>query len=179
MKYTAIISLICGIVGTIVNAIIFWQKNREKLLLFKLFADIVWTIHYGLIFAWTGAITCGISIIRETVFLNKKHKWAQSNLWLIFFCAFSLSYGIAAWENTLNILPICGAILSVVSFSVGKPTLSRILQIIISIMFLIYDIYVISYAGIINEICTLTSVMLALIFFNKNQLLLKARIKKN
>lgn len=173
MKYMPIISLIFGFVGIIANAIIFWQKDREKLLLFKLFADIVWTIHYGLICAWTGAVTCGISIIRETVFLNKKHRWAQSNLWLIFFCALSLSYGIVTWKNILNILPVCGALLSVVSFAVGKPSLSRILQIIISVMFLLYDIYVVSYAGIINEFCTLTSVMLALIFLNKNQLHLR------
>lgn len=167
MKYLTLLSTAFGFVGIIANMIIYWQKNREKMLFAKLFADIVWTAHYGLLGAMTGAVTCGISILRETVFLNKKHRWAQSNLWLILFAAVSAGFGIAGWNNIINIFPIIASILSVISFAIGKPSLSRILQIVISVLFLGYDIYVMSYAGMINEFCTLTSVGIALIYFKR------------
>lgn len=159
--------MIFGLVGIIANMIIYWQKNRKNMLFAKLFADIVWTAHYSLLGAQMGAVTCGISILRETVFLNKKHRWAQSNLWLILFVIISAGFGIVGWKNVINIFPIIASILSVVSFAIGKPSLSRLLQIVISVLFLVYDIYVMSYAGIINEFCTLTSVAIALVYFRK------------
>lgn len=167
MKGLIILSTIFGVIGIIANVIIYWQKDREKLLFAKLTADIVWTVHYSLLGALTGAVTCGISIVRETVFLNKKHRWAQSNLWLILFVLISTVFGLASWKNIINAFPLCASILSVISFAIGKPRLARLLQIIISVLFLTYDIYVISYAGIINEICTLISVVFALFYFRR------------
>lgn len=160
-----IISCCFGVVGIVVNAIIFWQKNRERLLFVKLIGDVVWTIHYALIGAWTGAATCGISIVRETVFLNRRHSWARSNLWLVFFIALSVATGILTWQGVFNLLPVCASVLSVVSFFIGKPRVSRIFQIFISIMFLLYDIHCLSYAGIVNEVCTLTSIFISILYF--------------
>lgn len=167
MSCLTILSTIFGIIGIIANTIIYWQKDREKLLFAKLFADIVWTAHYSLLGALTGAVTCGISILRETVFLNRKYRWAQSNLWLILFVVISVGFGIAGWNNVINIFPIIASLLSVISFAIGKPNITRLLQIVISVLFLGYDIYVVSYAGIINELCTLTSVAIALFYFKQ------------
>lgn len=167
MSYLTLLSMIFGAAGIIANIIIYWQKDREKLLFAKLIADIVWTIHYSTLCAWTGSITCGISIIRETVFLNKKHRGAKSNLWLILFIIISAVSGIVTWKNVINIFPICASILSVISFALGKPKITRLLQIIISVLFLVYDIYVVSYAGIVNELCTLISVAAALFYFGR------------
>lgn len=170
MKYLTMLSTLFGIIGILANTIIFWQKNRKNLLFTKLFADVVWTMHYVLLGAKTGAATCGISIMREIVFLNKKHTWAKSNLWLILFAVLSIFFGIFTWKNITSVLPVCASIISVISFAIGKPNLTRILQIFISVLFLIYDIYVVSYAGIINEIFTLTSVIFALYYFKRNSL---------
>ncbi len=158
-----------GILGIAANIAIFWQKDRKRLLTVKLIADIVWTVHYALLRAWTGAATCGISIIRETVFLNKKHKWAKSRLWFVFFVLLSVVSGMVTWKNIVNILPVCAAILSVISFAVAKPHLTRIFQIFISVSFLLYDIYCMSYAGMINEFCTLTSVVFALLHYGRKR----------
>lgn len=167
MIYLSVISTVFGIVGIIANTVIFWQKDGKRLLLVKLFADIVWTAHYGLIGARTGAATCGISIIRETIFLNKRHRWAKSKLWLLLFVALSILSGLITWKNIINILPVCASVLSVISFAVAKPRLTRLFQVFISISFLLYDIQCLSYAGMINEFCTLISVLSALLYFAK------------
>lgn len=167
MKFSVILSTLFGVGGIIANVIIFWRTNREKLLFSKLFADIVWTAHYSILGAQTGALTCGISIVREIVFLNKKRKWAKSNLWLLVFVLLSILCGIITYKSIISILPIFASIISVLSFAIGKPNLTRILQIFISGLFLIYDIYVMSFAGIINEVFTLSSVAFALLYFKR------------
>lgn len=167
--YSVILSTIFGVAGIALNMAIFWQNKRKKLLLVKLVADIVRTLHYGMIFAWTRAVTCGISIIRETVFLNKKHKWAKSKLWAVAFVTLSVISGIITGKSIVSVLPVCASVLSVISFSIAKPHLTRTFQIFISVAFLIYDIYCLSYAGIINEVCTLTSVAFALLCYCKKE----------
>lgn len=169
MTYLMILSTVFGVLGIAANIAIFWQKDRKRLLTVKLFADIAWTTHYALLRAWTGAATCGISIIRETVFLNRKNKWAKSVLWLVLFILLSVISGIVTWKNIVNILPVCAAILSVISFAIAKPHLTRAFQIFISVSFLIYDIYCLSYAGMVNEVCTLTSVVFALLYYGRKR----------
>lgn len=167
MKFSVILSTLFGVVGIIANVIIFWRTDREKMLFSKLFADIVWTAHYSILGARTGAAICGISIVREIVFLNKNRKWAKSNLWLLIFVLLSILCGIITYKNIISILPIFASVISVLSFAIGKPNLTRILQIFISGLFLIYDIYVMSFAGIINEFLTLSSVAFALLYFKR------------
>lgn len=169
MTASAYLAFFFGAVGIIGNAVIFWQNDRERLLSVKLLCDIVWTVHYSLLGAWTGALTCGISILRETVFLTQKRGRAKSRLWPIVFIAINVLFGIASWKNVVNVFPICASVLSVISFAIGKPKLARILQIVISVLFLSYDIYVLSYAGMINELCTLTSVAVALLYFGRKK----------
>lgn len=43
-----LISEILGFVGVGLNAVVYQQKKREKLLIFKLISDVVWTFITGL-----------------------------------------------------------------------------------------------------------------------------------
>lgn len=169
MTYLIVISSVFGLMGIIANVVIFWQRSRESLLIVKLLADIVWTLHYAFIGAWMGMASCGISIIRETVFLNKRHRWAKSNLWAAMFILLSVTSCIITWESAVNILLVCAAVMSVISFAIAKPRLARILQIFISACFLTYDIWCGSYAGIVNEFCTLTSVAVAMLYYMRKK----------
>lgn len=124
-------------------------------------ADILWTAHYSLLGAWSGAAVCGIGILRETVFLNKHRKWADSKLWLAFFFLLSIVSASLTWKNAFSILPACASALSILSFWIGKPKLTRVLQLPISISFLIYNIVSLSYTGMVNEVMTLSSLAVA------------------
>lgn len=147
-----------GVAGVIANFMIYRQKDRKSLLYKKLFSDIIWCLHYSLIFAVSGAITCGISICREIVFLNKEHRWAKHKIWLAIFIALNAVALFFTWKGVYSILPGCSAIVSIIVFWIGKPNLTRCVQIPISVAFLIYNIMVGSYFGIINELLSLISI---------------------
>lgn len=152
-----------GIGGILANIMIFQQKNRKRLLTVKLLADISWATHYALLSAWSGAAVCGIGIVRESVFLNRPRKWANSPCWLILFFLCSLVSAVLTWQSVFSILPAVASTLSILSFWIGNPKLTRWLQIPISLSFLTYNVTVFSVTGIVNEALTLTSIVIAFI----------------
>lgn len=107
-----------------VNALIYQQRSRKTLLGAKLLSDIVWTVHYAMIFAWNGALACGISIAREIVFINKEHKWAKSSLWLAFFVLCAAVSAIFTWKGIVSIFPTLASIVSVFVFWIGNPIIA-------------------------------------------------------
>lgn len=153
---------IFGISGIVANLVIYQQKNRSKLLTAKLVADILWTLHYAFLSAWSGAAVCAIGVFRETIFINNQKSWAKSRLWLIFFLMCAVLSALFTWKNIFSILPACASLLSVVSFWIGNPKLTRVFQLPISVAFLIYDIMNYSHTGMISEIMTIISIIIAL-----------------
>ena len=155
------LSWLFGIGGILANIMIFQQKDRKHLLTVKLLADVSWTAHYALLSAWSGAAVCGIGIVRESIFLNRPRKWANSPLWLILFFLCSLVSVVLTWKSPFSILPAFASMLSILSFWIGNPKLTRWLQIPISLSFLAYNVTVFSVTGIINELLTMISIAIA------------------
>ena len=158
-----ILSWVFGIAGIIINSVIYQQKKRETLLFAKLMSDIAWVIHYSLISAWNAALSCGISTIREIVFINKKYKWANSKVWLILFIVCGIIIAIFTWHGIISVLPTLASITSVFVYWMGNPRLTRLCQIPVSVGFLLYNIANNSYMGIVNECLTLLSIFVVFV----------------
>lgn len=152
-----IASYIFGFLGILCTIIIYQQKSRKNLLISKLVSDVVWFLHYFFLGAYSGAAIAVIGMVRELVFVNKDKKWGRSILWLPVFIIISIVCTILTWKNVFCIFTCIASILSVISFYIGIPKISRILSFPISGCMLTYDIANLSIAGIINEIMSLTS----------------------
>ncbi len=153
-----VVAWILGAVGVVANAMIYRQKSRKMLLTAKLIADLIWCSHYLCLNALSGALVCGIGVVRESIFLNKEKRWARNKLWLVLFVILNIATGFFTRKNILNILPCIGGVTSVISFWIGDPKKTKILAYPISLMFLTYNVVVLSYFGILNEILLLVSV---------------------
>ena len=160
---TSILASVVGALGIGANVWIYQQKTGQRLLVFKLISDVLWALHYLLLGGYSGAAIASIGIIRESIFLHQKYKWAQSRLWLLLFVALALGAAVLTWQSPMSILPTVASLLSVFGFWRNKPILSKILAFPISLCMLTYDIYVWSYMGIANEAFTLISATVAVI----------------
>ncbi len=159
---TQIIASLVGVLGIGANVLIYQQKTGKNLLIYKLISDILWATHYLILGGISAfAIAC-IGIVRESIFLNQKHKWAQSNLWLLLFVLLSVGSAIITWKSLMNLLPATASVLSIFGFWRAKPKLSRILAYPISLCMITYDIFILSYMGIANELFTLLSTTVAI-----------------
>ena len=172
MKTVEYVALGFGALGILVSVIIYQQKKGRKLLLWKLASDLVWLIQYLLLGKYTGAGSCVVGVVRESVFLNQHKRWAQSKLWLLFFLLLNVTISILTWGSAYSALPMIASAVSVFSFWRANPTLTKILAYPISICMLIYNLLGtgdISYMGVANEVLVLLSTTVSLIGVAKDK----------
>ncbi len=165
-----IVSQIFG-VGAMVSLFTIYQQNsRKKMIILKLCADICWVVHYLLLGGFAGAIPNFIGIPREIVFMNRESKkWADNIIWPILFILCGWVFGIFTFKSPINILPISASTFVTVSFWLKNPKLTKLVSIPVCLSFLIYNIYLGSIVGVLNESLSICSIIISFI---------KSKIKK-
>ena len=161
------VAQIFGIGAMISLFTIYQQKSRKGMLIAKLSADLFWVAHYLCLGAFAGMIPNAVGIFRELVFVNRKSKkWASLSVWPLLFILINFSLGITTFHSPFNILPIAASAFVTVSLWIDDPSLTKCISIHVSLAFAIYDIYIGSYIGIINEAISMASII---IFFAKER----------
>lgn len=150
--------------------LIYQQKSRKNMLLCKLSADIFWIIHYLLLGATAGIIPNFTGIFRELVFINRKtKKWAKTPLWCVFFILLNFTLGIISFKEWYDILPIIASSFVTVSLWIDNPNLTKLITLPVSSSFLIYNSFVSSYIGMINESISILSIIIYFIKKTKEE----------
>ena len=162
MERTEILSWFFGIGAMFSLFLVYQQKQRKKLLVCKLCADLCWVAHYLCLGACGGVIPNFIGIFRELIFISReKRRWANHIFWPIFFICL-IFLGITSFDNTINILPITASMAVTVSLWFKKPKLTKTVLLPVSAMFLVYDVFVGSYIGVVNESLSILSLLISL-----------------
>ena len=158
-----IIAQLVGFLGIAISFIIYQQKKRKKLLIWKLVSDCVWMLHYALLGAYSAVAVTIIGAMRETVFLNEGKKWANKKFWIVVFCLINVIFAFFTWKGPYSLLPTIASLIAVVSFAMQKPKITRFFSFPVSACMITYDFFTGSIAGIANEIFTITSSIIGVI----------------
>ena len=158
-----IFTYIFGGLGIAANFTVYQQKERKKLLIFKIICDSCWLLHYISLGAFSGAGVCTIAVLRDTVFLNENKKWAQGKKWLIFFLILNVVLTTLTWKNGFSILPAISSALSIFSFWQSKPKLTKYISFPVATSMIIYNASFMSIPGILNESFVLVSSTISLL----------------
>lgn len=164
-----IISDIFGVLGVLITVVLYQQKTRKSLLIFKLTNDLVWLVHYAFIGAYSGAAVCVIAAVRELVFVKSDPKNKKAKIWLPIFIIVAIISTVLTWNNAFSTLTCLASCLAVTSFFIGNPSLTRILVFPISACMLTYDIACSSFAGIINECFAISSSLIGVLFIDRKK----------
>ena len=139
--------------------LIYQQKSRKNIILCKLSADIFWIAHYFLLGAYAGVIPNAVGFFREIVFYNRgKRKWADTPVWVLVFILINLALGLHTFSVWYNIIPITASALVTISLWINKPNLTKLITVPVCIAFFIYNIFVGSYMGMVNESISVISI---------------------
>lgn len=156
---------IFGLGAMISLFLIYQQKSRKNMLACKLSADIFWILHYGCLGATAGMIPNLVGIFRELVFINRgRKKWAGYPIWVVFFVAVNFCLSFCTFERWYDIIPIAASAFVTISLWINNPRLTKLISAPVSASFLIYDVFVGSYMGIVNEALSIISII---IYFSK------------
>lgn len=149
-----------GLLGMISLFCSYQQTRRELLITCKLGADVMWVLHYLTLGAVGGAIPNFVGIFRELIFIQQsKYKWANSPLWPVLFIFINFTLAVTTWKSPLSLLTITASAFVTISLWAKKPKITRIIGAPVSICFIIYDICVGSWIGVINESIAIISII--------------------
>ncbi len=150
---------IVGACGMLSLFIMYQQSDRMKYLYFKLASDIIWAAHYLMLFAIGGAIPNMMGIVRELVFMKKFKNRYTKVIWAAIFITINAGLATILADSYIQFVPICASALVTVSLTFKNTANIRLLSIPISVTFLIYDVIVGSWVGVLNESISLVSMI--------------------
>lgn len=177
-----------GFVAIGLNIIAVQFNKYGTIIFFKTLGSLLFAIQYFLLGAYTGMVMDLIGSFRNIIFsLNVKNKRSNKLPVIIFSCitaiagiltiAFTWDVSKIRWTNDLkfatvlmvviSVLSIVAKLISTVSYSIADPHKMRMLNIPSSACWLVYNFVAFTLAGTLNEIMTLSSVLIAEFRFRK------------
>jgi hypothetical protein len=131
-------------------------NSRKHMLYIGLCGAALYSVHFTLLGARTGAVMNGLSFIRMLTFLQygtrKRPAWIMYGFIIAFIVA-----GLLSWQGWYSVLPIIGMCSGTVAFWQLKPSRIRVLSLIAPPCWFIYNFIVGSYAGMTAEIVNVSS----------------------
>ncbi len=150
----AMISLFC----------IYQQKSRGGILAAKFSADVFWVAHYACLGGTAGMIPNAVGILREAIFFfRRRKKWASLVVWPILFILLNWALGFRTFQSAFDILPIAASTCVTISLWIDHPRLTKIISLPVSVAFMVYDLHIGSYMGMVNESIAILSILLSLL----------------
>ena len=153
---------VIGILGTLLFFLSYQCKSNKNLFRVQFVSYLCYTVHLLML----GAITGGISYIFNTVrsfCLGSKNKFLKGKWMCAIICLLQVITLIFTWDNWWSVLPVAANIAATIGGYTHNARKIRIAGMFInSPLWIVYDIIVGSWAGIIDEIATEASMIISI-----------------
>lgn len=153
-------SQICEIIALLIDLIAYHFKTKKKILIVSNIGCFFNIFHYLLLGAFSGAAAKTITFIRNA-YIAKFEK--KNILFLIIFIIFYIVFGIVTYNNIYSILPTFIATFYLLCIWNGNELQVKKASFICSILWIIYNVCIMSYAGIFTNTILLISTFIAYI----------------
>ena len=152
-----------GILGTALFFLSYQCKQTKNLFRVQFVSYLCYTLHLLML----GAIIGGISYVLNTLrsfCLGSKYTFLKSKLMCAIICALQVITLIFTWDKWWSVLPVAANIAATIGGYTHNGQKIRIAGMFInSPLWIIYDILVGSWAGILDEIVTEASMIISII----------------
>lgn len=170
-ELTYIISQIFTIITYVLLAISYYAKDRNKILTISFLSLIANGIAYIFLSAWSGFAMCIVALLRNIIFLVDERKNGKREtinktdiMILIILYVISIISAIFTYDGFLSLLSVFATMLYTFSVWQKKTNIYKLLGIPIGILWILYNIYIMSIFGIILEsillICSITGYLI-------------------
>lgn len=160
---TIITGQIIGFLAVGLGFFIYQQKSYKKTIAFKMLTDFLWILHFFCLKGYTAMITTSIAVFRELAFMNSGKK-RRFGIWcpVIFIVAFAFSL-VFTYKGVSSIFPVISSSIATVGLWNKNTSKMRAFIFVQSAGMLIYNTVIFSVAGIINELITISSLIISVI----------------
>ena len=168
---TYILSQIFVILTYILLGITYYAKDRKRILILNFASLIANGIAYIFLNAWTGLAMTFVALLRNIIFLADEKKNGKSTkinkkdiIILLILYIISIISAIFTYDGFLSLLSVFATMLYTFSVWQKKTYIYKLLGIPIEILWIAYNIYIMSIFGIVLEsilaICSITGYIL-------------------
>jgi len=159
-----IVAQIIGLIAFVVSLIAYHKKDKKTILNNMVTSNILNLIHYLLLGAFSGCITKLLAIFRDYfIILKEKNKKLSNSVYLIVFILLYIIATIFTYNGILSILPLVAAIIYIIFIWNGNEVIIKKTAFFCYFLWLIYNIFVLSIAGIVSNIISIISTLIAII----------------
>ena len=164
-----VIGQVLGIIATIITFTSYQINSKRGLLITQTAATLFTCISYLFLGATSGFALNIICIVRNVIFyfVDSKSKWNYISASVLALCMVGL--GALSWQGAISLLVIIALAVNTVIMSLGKPQLLRQSVLLTSSMILVYNIFVFSLGGIVNESVAIVSSAIGIVRFVANK----------
>lgn len=170
---------IVGIFAMAFNIFSYQQKQQKGIIAFQLFGSVLFTVHFFMLKAYMGGLLNAVGIVRAVVFLRKDIFRTDKIWWLIGFeVIYILSYvftftvldtAFTVVNAVVEFLPLIGMTATTVAFRSHSAKTTRLLGLISSPSWLIYNIFSLSIGAICCEAFSLISIFVGMFRLDKKE----------
>ena len=151
-----------GFIGLFLSIVAFQFKKHRGIVFCKMSSELIFSLQYVLLGAWTAAVLDFISVIRNLLFLRLVKKKVSTTPVIVVFGIFVVITGITTYDGLLSLLPIVAKLLTTVSYGMKNEKLLRIITVPSCLFWAFYNYQVGSYGGAIADLITLVSLLIAM-----------------
>lgn len=129
------------------------SKTRSEILGNQLVGSLIFVFHFACLFAWVGALTNVLVVLRNFVFDQKgKHAWASHFLWVPVFCVALAAIPILFPEGWVGLLPVISTIIGTYGRWRDNAAEIRVYALIGVVLWIPYTVLVGSISGTLTQV---------------------------
>ena len=151
-----------GILGTVLFFLSYQCKQNKRLFQVQFVSYLCYTTHLLML----GAVTGGISYILNTLrsfCLGSKHSFLKGNRMCAIICALQMVTLYFTWDGWWSILPVSANIAATIGgYSYNGQKIRAVGIFVNSPLWILYDILVGSWAGVLDELVSEASMLLSI-----------------
>lgn len=161
---------VIGLIGTALFFMSYQCKSNKNLFRVQFLSYLFYTTHLILLGAITGGISYIINGIRSFC-LGSKIEFLRSRKMCVIICMLQLMTLIITWSGWLSLLPVAANIASTIGGYTHNARKIRIAGMFVnSPLWIIYDIIVGSWAGILDELVSEGSMIISIVRYGWKEL---------
>ena len=175
-----IISQTIGIIAFIISLVAYHRNKKEKILGNMILSNILNLVHYILLGAYTGCITKGLAIFRDGfIILKENNEKYNKKFFLYIFVIIYVISSVVSYKNIWSLFPLIAAVIYLIPIWGGNKKIVKQTALFFYFLWLIYNIFIFSIAGIISNIISIISTAIAVFNENKKFILKKKSYTDN
>lgn len=154
-----------GLLGTALYLLSYQKRENKKLFRMQMFSYVLYTVHMLLLGAYTGGASYMVNCLRSAC-LSSKRAFPKSRGMCALLCLLQLLILPLTWGGWISLLPVFANIASTLGGYTKNPRKIRLAGMLVnSPLYIVYDIIVGSWAGILDELLSEASMIVSVLRF--------------